>query len=361
MLIKTNFMKNLLRDLFIPCKENGFKPRILETQFFFILLGFLVGLKILTLVSFWGNFGATIFNQVSQDDLYVLTNNARASNGAEKLQISSKLEAAAQLKLADMFQNNYFAHTSPVGIEPWHWFDKANYGYKIAGENLAMSFMSSDEVLKAWLNSETHRKNLFLSDFKETGIAVGSGMINGQQTVMVVQVFGTPITSALAIKTKPILKINPSIVPEPVLAHQISTAPKPPSLTPSPSLAPKPPSLTPSPIVRANPISLKKALAVVPQVKSAMVEKSFWAELGPFSYFANDSLKKIMILFSVAAVIVLFLTVFVSFGVQFPALILKSALLIVISLSFVLIKDKEFMPNRIQITDEARITISNAK
>ena len=57
MLIQAKFMKELLRDFFIPCKENGFKPRILETQFFFMLLGLLVGLKVLTLVSFWGGFG----------------------------------------------------------------------------------------------------------------------------------------------------------------------------------------------------------------------------------------------------------------------------------------------------------------
>ena len=353
MLIKTNFMKNLLRDLFIPCKENGFKPRILETQFFFILLGLLVGLKIVTLVSFWGNFEATIFNQISQNDLYALANDARATNGVAKLQVSSKLEAVAQLKLADMFQNNYFAHTSPVGIEPWHWFDKANYGYKVAGENLAMNFMSSDEVLKAWLNSESHRKNLLLNDFQETGIAVGSGMINGQQTVVVVQVFGVPRTPVLAVKTKPIPKIIPSITPKP----SITPIPIPkitPSITPTPSLTPKP-------IVKADPISLRKAIAAIPQVKSAVVEKSFWANYGPFSFFTNDSLKKIMILFYVAAVVVLFLTVFVAFGVQFPALILKSALLIVISLSFVLIKDSDFMLNRIQITEEARIIISNAK
>src|SRR3989344_3490025 len=333
-------IKSLFRDFLIPCKENGFKPRILETQFFFILFGLLVGLKILTIVSFWGNFGATIFNQVSQSDLYVLTNEARIANGVGKLQISSKLEAAAQLKLADMFQNNYFAHTSPVGIEPWHWFNKANYGYRLAGENLAMSFMSSNDVLNAWLNSESHRKNLLLNDFKEIGIAVGSGVINGQQTVVVVQEFGTPRTPALAVQTKPTSKITPTITLKPSLTPKPNSTPKL-SLTPKPSLAPKI-SSTPNPIVKADPISLKKALAATPQVKSAVEEKSSWAEYGPFSFFANDSLKKMMIIFAAMAVIVLFLTVFVAFGVQFPTLILKSALLIAISLSFVLIKDEKF-------------------
>ena len=345
MLIQAKFMKELLRDFFVPCKENGFKPRVLETQFFFILLGLLVGLKILTLVSFWDNFGATIFNQVSQADLYVLTNEARASNGVGKLEVSSRLEAVAQLKLADMFQDNYFSHTSPSGVDPWVWFGKANYDYKLAGENLAMSFMSSDEVLKAWLNSESHRKNLLLSDFQEIGIAVGSGMINDQQTVAVVQVFGTPRTTALAVKnTKPAVK-------------PLITMPKPtPNLTSKPSLTPK---LTPKPIIKATPISLKKVVVATPQVKSAESERYLWPEY--LSYFANDSFKKLMILFTAMAMLILFLKVFVAFSIQFPRFILKAVVLIVISLSFVLIKDEKFMLSKIEITDNAEITISNAK
>ncbi len=352
-------IKNLLRDFLIPCQENDFKPRILETQFFFILLGLLIGLKILTLVSFWGNFGATIFNEVSQGDIYALTNDARTANGVGKLQVSSKLEAAAQLKLADMFQGNYFAHISPVGINPWHWFDKANYNYKVAGENLAMSFMSSNDVMNAWLNSESHRKNLLLNDFQEIGIAVGSGIINGQQTTVVIQEFGAPRAQTLAVQTKPIAKVAPSVVPKISPTLKPSPAPKP-SLTPKPSPVPKP-SLTPRPVVKVSPVSLKNAIAAIPQVKSATVEKSLWADYGPFSFFANDSLKKIMMVFVAMAILILFLKVFVTFSVQHPALILKSVLLIVVSLAFVLIKDDKFMLNKVQITDKAEISVSNAQ
>jgi len=343
-------MVNIFKEIFVPCEENEFKPRILRTQAFLILVGLLIGLKILTVVSFWDNFGAIIFNQVSQADLYVLTNEARASNGVGKLEVSSRLEAVAQLKLADMFQDNYFAHTSPSGVDPWVWFGKANYDYKLAGENLAMSFMSSDEVLKAWLNSESHRKNLLLSDFQEIGIAVGSGMINGQQTVAVVQVFGTPRTTALAVQTKPLSKIKPSITPKPSLTPKTTPS------TPKPSLTPK---LTPKPIIKATPISLKKVVVATPQVKSAESERYLWPEY--LSYFANDSFKKLMILFTAMAMLILFLKVFVAFSVQFPRLILKAIVLIVISLSFVLIKDEKFMLSKIEITDNAEITISNAK
>lgn len=334
-------MKELFRDFFIPCEKNGFKPRILETQFFFLLLGLLVGLKILTLVSFWGNFGATIFNQVSQDDLYTLINDTRTANGVNKLQVNSKLEAVAQLKLSDMFRNNYFAHTSPSGVDPWDWFDKANYDYQLAGENLAMSFISSDEVLNAWLKSESHRKNLLLNNFKETGIAVGSGIINGQQTVAVVQVFGTPKISVLEVQAKPISKIKSGIIPKPSLTPQINSTPK------------------PQTTIKTDPISLKKIVATIPQVKSAIADKYFWEEYGP--YLVNDSLKKIMILFAVMAVLILFLKVFVAFSVQFPKLILRSAILIVISLSLVFIKDENFIQNKIKITEKAEIIISHAK
>ncbi len=319
----------------MPHKENNFKPRILETQFFFILLGLLVGIKILTLLSFWSNLGATIFNQVSQDDLYALTNEARVSSGVGKLQVSSRLEAVAQLKLADMFQNNYFAHTSPVGVNPWYWFDKANYDFRLAGENLAMNFMSSNEILNAWLNSESHKKNLLLNDFQETGIAVGSGIINNQQTVVVVQVFGMPKTPVLAVQAKPISKIMPNIVSKPSLAPQ--TAPR----------------------IKADPISLKKTAVVVPQVKSALEEKYFLPEY--LSYFANDSFQKMAIIFVVMIALILFLKVFVAFRVQFPALIFRAVLLIVLGLAFVLIKNESFMLNKIKIIDKAEMIILNEK
>ena len=192
-------MFKIIKVFFIPCKENGFKPRILEFQSLFMLLAFLVAIKILSIVSFSSFLGADIFNQVSQGDLYSLTNKARAENGIDQLKVNSKLEVVAQLKLADMFQNNYFAHISPSGVEPWDWFSKANYDYRLAGENLAMNFLSSQEVLKAWLNSESHRKNLLSKDFKEIGIAIGSGLINGQKTIVVVQELGTSRVSIVSL------------------------------------------------------------------------------------------------------------------------------------------------------------------
>lgn len=224
------------KRLFMPCVENGFKPRILENDLFFLMAGFLVGLKILSVISFGNYLGADIFNQLSQSDIYQLTNQERRQNGEQSLTVSSRLEAAAQLKLADMLKNNYFAHNSPQGATPWSWIQKANYNYAIAGENLAMNFYSSNEAMKAWMASETHRKNILLKDFSETGIAVGYGSFNGEKIAMVVQMFGRPLESGAGVKTAKTKIVSKTPSPQPESKSTITLVPQkktvPPKLSP---------------------------------------------------------------------------------------------------------------------------------
>jgi cytochrome c oxidase subunit IV len=92
-----------------------------------------------------------------------------------------------------MLANGYFAHSSPTGITPWYWFKNVGYSYKAAGENLAVGFIDSKEVVDAWIDSPSHRANLFSSNFQEIGIAVLTGEFNGQETTLVVQSFGSPV------------------------------------------------------------------------------------------------------------------------------------------------------------------------
>jgi len=92
-----------------------------------------------------------------------------------------------------MFKNKYFSHYSPTGISPWDWIDKSGYDYYYAGENLAMNFLDTEEVIKGWLNSPSHRENLLNKDYKDMGIAVVSGDFNneGINRILVVQMFGS--------------------------------------------------------------------------------------------------------------------------------------------------------------------------
>lgn len=97
-----------------------------------------------------------------------LINDYRASKGLSSLSINYKLDSSAQLKANDMRLNQYFEHTSPAGITPWHWFEVAGYDYTKSGENLSRCYDSPTDTVEAWLDSPTHKANI-MGDYTETG------------------------------------------------------------------------------------------------------------------------------------------------------------------------------------------------
>lgn len=120
------------------------------------------------------------------------TNTARKTNGVtDALKQNSKLEFSAQIKLKDMFNNNYFEHVSPNGTSVSMLGDKVHYEYIIIGENLALgNFKTEKELVDAWMASPGHRANILNQKYKDIGIAVGYGKILGQNTWLAVQHFG---------------------------------------------------------------------------------------------------------------------------------------------------------------------------
>jgi hypothetical protein len=138
--------------------------------------------------------------EISVANVIDLVNESRQKNGVATLDENKILDQIAADKLEDMVSNNYFAHTSPRGINPWFWYEKNNYDYKYAGENLAINFIRVEDQHEAWMKSPTHKKNILNSNYKEVGIAVGAGEINGQMGIITVQEFGTLATAAGASK-----------------------------------------------------------------------------------------------------------------------------------------------------------------
>ena len=121
-----------------------------------------------------------------------LANGDRVEGGLDELAINPILVAVAQAKANDMAMSGYFAHVSPKGTDPWHWFQEEGYEYEHAGENLAIDFSDSSDVERAWMNSPTHRNNILSGNFTEIGIATAQGMYQGRETTFVVQAFGAP-------------------------------------------------------------------------------------------------------------------------------------------------------------------------
>ena len=133
-------------------------------------------------------------SEINDENVIKYVNEARKKEGLAGLEASPKLKEVATLKANDMVTRKYFAHTSPQGLTPWYWFEKVGYDYRYAGENLAINFITAEEQQKAWMNSPTHRKNILNVDYKEIGVAVVAGEINGEEGIITVQEFGTLIT-----------------------------------------------------------------------------------------------------------------------------------------------------------------------
>lgn len=120
-----------------------------------------------------------------------LVNNSRAENNLSELKLNDNLTKAAYLKAEDMFKYNYFEHVSPSGVESWYWFDKVNYDYDSAGENLAISYYSAMSAHQGLMSSDSHRDNILSEDFTEIGVAVIYDMFDNEQAIIVVEMFGS--------------------------------------------------------------------------------------------------------------------------------------------------------------------------
>lgn len=189
-------IKTFIHHLFVPHEENNFRAKSLHTDFLTIYLV----IAFLMMMVFKQNSGLHnvlgFATDISIEKLNQLTNEQRQKNNLSPLSINTALTLAAQKKAENMFAENYWSHYSPGGKTPWDFILGAGYKYEYAGENLAKNFLFSNGVVDAWMNSTTHRDNLLKKEYTEVGYAIVNGTLNGEQTTLVVQEFGTPITSS---------------------------------------------------------------------------------------------------------------------------------------------------------------------
>lgn len=158
-------------------------------------------------------------SDINVSDLLRYTNETRSNFGKSQLTLNSTLNVAAQKKAEDMFRDNYWAHIAPDGREPWDFILEANYDYLYAGENLAKNFNTSRAVVDAWYDSPTHRDNLLNGDYQDIGFAVVNGVLEGYETTLVVQMFGTPrLRQASVVTGVPAEQNQVAAVPTPIPA-----------------------------------------------------------------------------------------------------------------------------------------------
>lgn len=210
-----------LRHLFVPHHTNNHRAKVLHIDalltyvlvFALLNLGLKAGSRAIPDVLGYAT-------DIHVEQLFADTNAQRATVGLPALTLNSELSAAAAAKASDMFAKNYWAHNSPAGATPWDFIIGAGYHYTVAGENLAKNFSDSQSVVSAWMASPTHRANMVKPGYKEVGFAVVNGTLNGEETTLVVQMFGAQ-SVPVAVATPPPPK--PVVIPEEA-AQKVSAA-----------------------------------------------------------------------------------------------------------------------------------------
>lgn len=191
------------------------KAKLLSWQYLFIYFLLFALLRVsFDLVNIYRPGVLGISSQISVEKIIEDTNAERQKAGLPTLRESAALDKAAQQKAANMFAENYWAHFSPSGRDPWGFIRGAGYKFSYAGENLARNFQNSDDIVVAWMNSSSHRENVLNSRYQDIGIAVAEGTLQGQKTTLVVQMFGRSSEAVAVVSPQPqVLSIKQVSIP----------------------------------------------------------------------------------------------------------------------------------------------------
>ncbi|WLR52206.1 CAP domain-containing protein [Bacillus tianshenii] len=104
-----------------------------------------------------------------------LTNQERAKQGLKPLQADASLAKVARTKSADMRDKGYFSHNSPTYGSPFNMMKQFGIQYTAAAENIAAGQPSPEAVVKAWMDSPGHRRNILNPDMTHIGVGYAEG------------------------------------------------------------------------------------------------------------------------------------------------------------------------------------------
>jgi uncharacterized protein YkwD len=122
------------------------------------------------------------------DEVIKAHNRLRAEAKLPPLEVSSKLLAAAERHAKDMATMAKMTHKGSDGSSSIHRIVAKGYKYRRAGENVAAGYFTVDGLMKGWMESPHHKRNI-LGSFSQIGVACATGE-NGKRYWCVT--FGLP-------------------------------------------------------------------------------------------------------------------------------------------------------------------------
>ncbi|MCA0296127.1 MAG: CAP domain-containing protein [Actinobacteria bacterium] len=132
------------------------------------------------------------------DEVLRLVNDARGTKrkcgsttykAVPKLRADATLAKVATAHSKDMAAHSFFSHSSRNGDSPFDRMGAAGYKYSSAGENIAAGYRTPSSVVKAWLKSKGHCKNIMKRSYTELGVGYAEGGYYGTYWT---QDFGNP-------------------------------------------------------------------------------------------------------------------------------------------------------------------------
>ena len=124
------------------------------------------------------------------DQVLHLVNLERTEAGLAPVVKSDALSKLAADYACRMIEGAFFGHTDPdSGFGPGERAVAGKYLFWSVGENLAAGQSTAADVMRVWMESDSHRANILDHRWTEIGIAVRVG---GEHAIYWVQEFGDP-------------------------------------------------------------------------------------------------------------------------------------------------------------------------
>lgn len=119
-------------------------------------------------------------------------NAARREHGRPPLRADPRLDRAAQAHADDMRDRGFYNHQSPEGVKVTRRSALAGYtGARIVSENIAKGLFEPAEVVRRWMASSGHRRNILRPGIRDIGLGVAIG-----ETAIEVEVYWVQVLAA---------------------------------------------------------------------------------------------------------------------------------------------------------------------
>jgi hypothetical protein len=147
-------------------------------------------------------------SEITIESVLANVNACRVEAGMPPLALNDRLNEAADDRMRDMLELEYWNHVAPDGRSPFLFVHSRGYQFAYAAENLATGFETAELMVTGWMESKGHRENMLSPLYTECGIAVIDGStVRRSVGRSVVILFARPQSPLPAVPTRKAVRV----------------------------------------------------------------------------------------------------------------------------------------------------------